>query len=123
MVTRSDTFLFINGRWSFFLCEGAWVPSLFLLQEQPTLLPQVVVDMGAVRFVTNGADIMRPGIVSCDEFPSGAVVAVVDERHKKPLALAQSLYSSSELLGLSSGKVLSSLYYVGDEQWNKYNAS
>ena len=75
--------------------------------------------MGAVRFVINGADIMRPGITSFDEgIQKNDFVVVVDETHNKPLAVCVSLFSSEELLGVDSGKVLKNIHYVGDKLWN-----
>lgn len=79
----------------------------------------VVVDMGAVRFVTNGADIMSPGIVDADEdIVKGDVVVIVDVNNKKPLAIGESLISGPEMVESSKGKAVESLHYVGDDIWN-----
>lgn len=79
----------------------------------------VVVDMGAVRFVTNGADIMSPGIVDADgDIVKGDVVVIVDVNNKKPLAIGESLISGPEMVESSKGKAVESLHYVGDDIWN-----
>ena len=74
--------------------------------------------MGAVRFVVNGADIMRPGIVEIQAgIEKDDFVAVVDKNNKKPLAVGIALYSSEEMRVMASGKVIKNIHYVGDELW------
>jgi PUA domain protein len=76
----------------------------------------VVVDAGAVRFIVNGADIMNPGIVEADaEIAAGDLVIVVEERHKKPLAIGRALIAGTEMKG--EGKAVKSLHHVGDQIW------
>ena len=57
--------LIVKDSPQFFYSDGKLVPTLKLLLEQP-LLKQVTVDMGAIKFVTSGADVMRPGITDLD---------------------------------------------------------
>ena len=79
----------------------------------------VVVDMGAVRFVTKGADVMSPGIVDADDsIVEGDIVIIVEETHNKPLAMGISLISGLEMVENSEGKAIKSLHYVGDAIWN-----
>ena len=78
----------------------------------------VTVDMGAVRFVTNGADVMGPGIVDADpEIKPGDLVWVREERHKKPLAVGQALSDGPTLKTKPKGKQIKSLHFVGDRIW------
>jgi PUA-domain protein len=78
----------------------------------------VTVDMGAVRFVTNGADVMGPGIVDADpEIKAGDLVWVREERHKKPLAVGQALSDGPLLKTKPKGKQIKSLHFVGDRIW------
>lgn len=77
---------------------------------------RVIVDAGAVRFVVNGADIMKPGIVSADpEIAAGDLVVIAEERHKKPLAIGRALVAGTEMKG--EGKAVKSLHHVGDLIW------
>jgi PUA domain protein len=79
----------------------------------------VVVDTGAVPYVVNGADIMRPGVTSVsDDILAGKPVQVVEERYGKPLAIGIALYNTTELREKNSGKVVKTIYHVGDELWN-----
>ena len=84
-------------------------------------LPRVVVDMGAIRFVCNGADVMAPGIVEVDEFKEGSLVVIRDMSHGKALSIGLSLKSSAEIESNKKGKVIQNIHYVGDKLWE--NAS
>jgi PUA domain protein len=78
----------------------------------------VTVDMGAVRFVTNGADVMGPGIVDADPaIKPGDVVWVREERHGKPLAVGIALADGAVLKTKPKGKQIKSLHFVGDRIW------
>ena len=59
--------------------------------------PYVTVDMGAVKFVCKGANIMRPGITKFSDFESGEIVCVVEESQNKFLAVGKAEMSSKEL--------------------------
>ena len=75
--------------------------------------------MGAVKFVSSGADIMRPGIVELDKaIKKDEIVVVVDQSHKKPLCVARALFSGEEISSLKQGKVLKNLHWVGDVVWS-----
>lgn len=78
----------------------------------------VTVDMGAVPFVANGADVMGPGVVDADSAISGGdLVWIRDERNLRPLAIGRALVSGTDMLGKPKGKVASSLHHVGDKLW------
>ncbi|MBI4144879.1 RNA-binding protein [Candidatus Woesearchaeota archaeon] len=108
----------VNNQSAFIEIDGTLIPHLRFLLTKP-LLKQVVVDMGAVKFVTSGADIMRPGI---KEFAAGIMkdelVVVVDLNNKKPLAVGRMLFSGEEAQAMDKGKVIKNLHWVGDEFWN-----
>ena len=79
----------------------------------------VVVDMGAVEFMTKGADVMSPGITEADpNIKEGELVVVVDETHHKPLAIGHSLISGKEMVKNHQGKAVKTLHHVGDKIWN-----
>ena len=85
-------------------------------------LPRIVVDMGAVVHVANGADIMRPGVRDIpSNFVKGDLLVIVDEKHGKPLALGLAEVESTEMKTMSKGKVVKNVHFVGDELWNAYN--
>lgn len=79
----------------------------------------VTVDQGAVSFVVNGADIMRPGVVSWDsDIRKGDHVIIREETHGKAIAVGTSLWDGEEFESNTTGKCVKSLYYVGDDVWN-----
>ena len=77
----------------------------------------VTVDAGAVEFVTNGADVMRPGVVEADpQTEEGDLVVVAEENHGKPLAVGRALTDGDDMTG-DEGRVVESVYHVGDDLW------
>lgn len=101
----------------FFIKEGKIIPLLKLLLKKE-LLKKITVDMGAVKFVTSGADVMRPGITKIEEgINKHEFVVVVDETHGKPLAVAKTIYPADEMREMEKGKVLKNIHYVGDKLW------
>ena len=102
-----------------FLCDNEWIPTLKLILENPTLLKRITVDKGAVKFVINGADIMRPGIINIeDNIAEGEYITIIEETHSKPLAIGKALFNTEEMRAKSSGKVIDNLHYIGDTIWN-----
>jgi PUA domain protein len=80
-------------------------------------LPKVVVDMGAIRFVCNGADVMAPGITEMGVFDVGDIVVIRDVTHGKALAIGVANRSSGDIEMSKKGKVIKNLHYVGDKLW------
>ena len=89
------------------------------LSDTPTLakFPSIMVDMGAVKFMCNGANVMRPGIRSFEEFEKGQIVCIIEESQKKFLAVGRALISSQEMSQISKGIVIENLHYVSDKYW------
>ena len=78
-----------------------------------------MVDMGAVKFVTNGADVMSPGIVDADEnIIEGDQVWICDEEHYKPLAVGIAIMNGKQMISERQGKSVKIIHYVGDVLWN-----
>jgi len=99
--------------------EKSIMPSLAMPQALLDTIPMVVVDMGAVPFVTNGADVMAPGIRSvADNVKVGDVVLVVDEKYYKGLAVGILIMDREEILQKRKGKAIKNVHHVGDDIWN-----
>lgn len=78
----------------------------------------VIVDMGAVGFVTNGADVMTPGIVDADmKINPGDLVWIADETHRKPLGIGEALLSGEDMIHQNKGKAIKNIHYIGDILW------
>lgn len=103
---------------AFFYANEDIYPSLKMLLKELIKLKKITVDMGAVKFVANGADIMRPGIVHIeDNVNKDETVVIIDERNSKPLAIGKALLSSNEMREMKAGKMIENLHYVGDFIW------
>jgi PUA domain protein len=86
--------------------------------EFPPQRGVVTVDAGAISFVSDGADVMRPGITAADEdIEAGNLVAIAEETHGKVLAIGRALVDGSEMVG-DSGKVVESIHHVGDDLYD-----
>ena len=79
----------------------------------------VTVDMGAIKFVSSGADVMAPGIIDADQtVEPGDLVWIRDEKHHQPLAIGEALITGPEMVSSTSGKAVKVLHHIGDELWN-----
>lgn len=118
--TNAGFALYLIDRKPQIMESGDWIfPTLKGLLEHPFPERRIVVDSGAVSFVVNGADIMRPGIVSVsDDVRAGRPVQVLEERHGKPLAVGIALFDAGEIREKQSGKMVKTVHYIGDELWN-----
>ena len=79
--------------------------------------PNVMVDMGAVKFMCKGANVMRPGIKKYTEFSKGDIVCIVEESQHKFLAVGKAVTDSSELDDMKKGEVIKNLHYISDKCW------
>jgi len=94
--------------------EGEFIPLIF--EADKLLLKKVVVDMGAVKHVTNGADIMAPGIIKTDDgIKKEDTVSIEDEENQKTIAIGKVLETGME--EKDKGKMIENLHYVGDDFW------
>lgn len=79
--------------------------------------PKAIVDAGAIKFVCNGANVMRPGIKKFTEFQKDDIICVIEEVHNKFLAVGKALVSSSEMANITKGEVVKNLHYISDKYW------
>ena len=77
----------------------------------------VTVDMGAVKFMCNGANVMRPGIKRYTEFSKDDIVCVIEESQQKFLAVGKAITDSSKLESMPKGEVIKNLHYISDKYW------
>lgn len=114
-----NSFILVDGEPYIIMLDDKAFPTLKAALDNEIDGKTVTVDMGAVRFVTNGADIMSPGIVEADDdITPGDIVLIVDETHHKPLAIGVSLITGEEMVENDSGKAIETKHFVGDEIWN-----
>ncbi|MFH1127208.1 MAG: DUF1947 domain-containing protein [archaeon] len=109
----------INDAPGFFYKYKKLYPSLRFIHGKEQGFKKITVDMGAVKFVCSGADVMRPGIKEIDDnIEKGDTVIIVDEKNKKALAVGIALDSAQTLENTKTGKSVKNIHYAGDRIWN-----
>ena len=79
--------------------------------------PHVMVDMGAIKFVCKGANVMKPGITKLSTFENGDIICVVEESNNKFLSVGIAKVSSDDAKIANSGIVVENLHYISDKYW------
>ena len=112
----NDSQILVGDNFKILKLRDEFIPFL----SDVTLLerfPSVTVDMGAVKFMCNGANVMRPGIKNHSEFLKDDIVCVIEESQHKYLAVGKSLVNSSDMKDMSKGEVIKNLHYISDKYW------
>jgi PUA domain protein len=113
-----DTLYAVNNVLKLWKSKEGYIPVLTLLLNKQVELKKIVVDKGAIRFVTNAADVMRPGITQIDpSIKKGDIVVIVDENHDRALAIGKSLLDAKDMEEKQSGKVVRNLHTIQDNVW------
>jgi PUA domain protein len=117
--TEAVNIFLLNGRPLLAEADGKFYPTL-VFAELFSVMPRVIVDMGAIPHVCNGADVMAPGIRGFHgNFERGDLVVIVDEKHSKALAIGEALFSHDEVLTVGQGIVIKNVHFVGDKTWDQ----
>lgn len=105
-----------GGNMKILKMENEYLP---FLSETELLekFPNVMVDMGAVKFMCKGANVMRPGIKKNTEFEKGDIVCIIEESQHKFLAVGRANVSSSELIKMEKGEIIENMHYISDKFW------
>jgi PUA-domain protein len=108
---------FIDERPYLLRTEKGLFPTL-IFEEFLVKLPYVIVDIGAIGHICNGADVMAPGIRKINgDFKKGSTIVVKEEKYNKNIALGLSIYDMQELESIKKGRVIENIHYVGDVFW------
>ena len=103
--TNAAVALYMVNKKPLLMDTGDWVfPTLKGAVQIPFPERMVTVDAGAIPYVVNGADVMRPGIVAVSDDVVAGARQIVDERHKKPLAIGVALMDGPANPGERTGK-------------------
>jgi PUA domain protein len=122
LLVDENSVMFVDGMPLIVRTKAGLLPSL-KFEELINSLPKIVIDMGAVAHVANGAQIMRPGIREIkNEFAKADLVVIVDEKFGKAIALGIAEIDSGTMKFASKGKVIANVHYVGDELWKSFTA-
>jgi len=117
--TEEGTFIVKEKRILWFLYDGKYLPSIHLLREFNLGLHKIVVDVGAIKFITNGADVMAPGIVFFDEsIRKDTYVVIHEEKVNAIIGVGISLKDAEEFNKSKKGKVIKLIHHLKDEIWS-----
>jgi PUA-domain protein len=119
-IDNREELIVINEILSFWVTKERYIPCLTLLIN-PDInfkMKSVTVDKGAIRFVANGADIMRPGITVIDSsIQKNDIIKIQEETHGRPLAVGMAMFDAAEMKSMTKGKVIKTIHYVNDPVW------
>ena len=116
--TQGAEFFFVDGKPLMARLNGILFPTL-IFSKVLSFLPQIVVDMGAVSHVCNGADIMAPGVCKITgDFRENDFLLIIEERYGKPLAVGIALFDSRSMRKVEHGKIVKNIHYIGDKIWS-----
>ncbi|QEE15879.1 DUF1947 domain-containing protein [Promethearchaeum syntrophicum] len=108
----------IDNVLTFWLKGDKIIPLLSYLMKNPNPFKFVKVDQGAIKFVSKGANVMRPGITTIDPtIKKGDIVTILDPQHDRVLSVGESLYNAEEMEKLSDGKVIKCVHSLTDNIW------
>ncbi len=112
---KKQVYYFIDGKLSFF--SDDLIPTLCWIMDNNIELPHVIVDEGATRALSRGADLFVPGISSfnCDCKPGDIILAKTTTGI--PVAVMKVLITKEEASTNKKGKFSQNLHWIGDEIW------
>jgi PUA-domain protein len=97
--------------------DAEWIPFVDVARE--IKMKRVVIDQPAVPYISGGADVMRPGIVSVDDdVKQDDFVAIVDQKNQVPVAIGKALFDAAGIKAMDKGKAIKTVHHAGDKYWN-----
>ncbi|MHA1686611.1 MAG: DUF1947 domain-containing protein [Candidatus Heimdallarchaeaceae archaeon] len=118
IVTEKYVLYFLKGKPILFEIQNRIFPTIYCVREYNIILPKAVVDLGAIKYIVNGADVMAPGIVYFDtNIKNNAIIAIHEEKADSVLAIGISLINGEEFKNKKSGKVIKNVHHLNDDIW------
>jgi len=91
------------------------------MKKFPEISGKIVIDKGAVKFICNGANVMRPGVIRVEGvFEIDDIICAEEAQHGKMLAVGFALTNSLDIQGMSKGVVMKNMHYIGDKFWEAF---
>ena len=116
---KGEKLILKEGRIWFFYYNDNLYPTIRCLRETKVDISSAVVDIGAIKYILNGADVMAPGV---DSFGSGIkegdFITIKEEKAKSIIAVGLSLINSEDFDKGKKGKIIKNLHSLKDEYWN-----
>ncbi len=114
-----DTLYAINNVLKLWKSKDGYIPVLTLLFNKQVDLKEIAVDKGAIRYVSNNADVFRAGITEIDKsIKKGDILQIVDENNHRAIAVGKAMYDAKEMESMNEGKVIKNLLCVKSKVWN-----
>ncbi len=108
----------IDGLLTFWLKDDRLIPLLSYLMKKPLPFKAVHVDAGAIKFVSKGADVMRPGITTIDPtIKKGDIILIKDPTHDRVLAVGEALLNAEDMEVKATGRVIKCVHSLTDGIW------
>ena len=118
--TDGPTMYLLDGVPIGFELDGELYPSIAGIMKFNATEKAVTVDMGAVRFLANGANVMAPGIVDADpSIKKGDTVWVREESHGRPLTVGKATQDGPDMVK-GTGVAIETVHFVGDKIWKLF---
>ena len=113
---KKAVYYFVNGVLAFFN-EDPPLPTVCGMVKLKVEMPYVVVDEGAVKAVTRGADLFVPGITEFHCQCRQGDYFAVKTKTGIPIAVMRALMDAETAQREKKGKFGENLHYMGDEIW------
>jgi PUA domain protein len=117
---KKEVYYFLDGLLAFF--GDPPLPTICAVLKLYLNMPYVVVDEGAVKAVTNGADLFAPGIVEFNCDCKEGEYFLVKTKAGVPVAVMRALMPAEKAKAEKRGKFGENLHHVGDELWETCKA-
>lgn len=106
----------VQGKPIFFLVKDVFLPTVFLLWKVPNLLTEFTVHKIVLTYISNGADLMIPGLANLPQqsFAANTPGYINCTDNKAALAVGLTIVGSNEVTPNAKGKCLAVYHFYGD---------
>ena len=117
-VVKDGEFIALNKEILFLIQKSSLIPTISTIRKFASKIPKVIVDIGAIKFIIKGADVMRPGITQIGkDVVEGKLVKIIEEKNGAILSIGRSLYDQVDMEPLETGRVIKNLHHINDIWW------
>jgi len=117
---NDEVVILVDGEPIILEYEGKYYFTVYGLLKFRPERGKVVVDKGAMPYIINGADVMKPGIIYADDnIKKGEFVYVVVEEKETPLAVGIALVDGKEMRN-GKGKAVKNIHHLKDKIWKYF---
>lgn len=118
-IENNEELYAVDGILALWHTADRYIPILSFLLRTPLSFKAVKVDKGAIPYVSNGADVMRPGIMFIDPtILQNDVIMIQDPVHGRVLAVGIALFDGKTMQAMDKGKVIKTVHALNDNIWN-----